>query len=155
MPQLVPRGKYIFGWSLVGDDGRIIIPPEAFVEYGFSSGEKIIVLPGSKRSGGFGLARASKMTASPIGRILEKAPELAQFEIPEGKILRIMGRDYCWASIVDGGITLFPEMLKTYCIEPGHRLLVGRGSGMALAFIARGPIVQEGEKHALECWPGD
>ncbi|MBN1316633.1 MAG: hypothetical protein JXA42_14240, partial [Anaerolineales bacterium] len=60
MPQLVPRGKYIFGWSLVGDDGRVIIPPEAFTEYGFTDGENILVIPGSKRSGGFGLARAPK-----------------------------------------------------------------------------------------------
>lgn len=33
MPQLVKGGKHVFGWSRVGDTGRIIIPPEAMEEY--------------------------------------------------------------------------------------------------------------------------
>ena len=33
MPQLVKGGKYIFGWSKVGKEGKIKIPPEAYEEY--------------------------------------------------------------------------------------------------------------------------
>lgn len=37
MPQLVKGGKYIFGWAVVQNDGRIKIPDEAFTEYDFHS----------------------------------------------------------------------------------------------------------------------
>jgi len=44
MPQLVKGGKYIFGWSCVHPDGRIMSPPEAREEYCFEPGGKLIVM---------------------------------------------------------------------------------------------------------------
>jgi len=52
MPQLVKGGKYVFGWSKVNDEGKIVIPSKAFIEYHFKAGEKIILLSGSKTWGG-------------------------------------------------------------------------------------------------------
>jgi hypothetical protein len=37
--------------------------------------------------------------------------------------------------------------LKLYGIEPGDDLLVIRGSGLALGFAVRGPIVEEARNH--------
>jgi len=50
MPQLVKGGKYTFGWSRVGDTGRIVIPAEAVEEYRLKESEKLILVPGSKTS---------------------------------------------------------------------------------------------------------
>jgi hypothetical protein len=72
MPQIVKGGKYIFGWSRVGDNGEIRIPPEAFQEYDLKKYENLILIPGSKRSGGFGLTSIEKLKKSPLGSVLEK-----------------------------------------------------------------------------------
>jgi hypothetical protein len=53
--QLVKVGKHTFCWSAVGGTGEIMIPPEAITEYGLVEGEKLIVMPGSRKSGGFAL----------------------------------------------------------------------------------------------------
>ena len=63
MPQIAKGGKWVFGWSVIDADGMITIPPEAWHEYGYSLGEEIVFIPGSHRSGGFGLSTA---------RLLEK-----------------------------------------------------------------------------------
>lgn len=60
MPQLVKGGKYVFGWSKVNDEGKIVIPSKAFIEYHFKAGEKIILLSGSRTSGGFGLTKSAR-----------------------------------------------------------------------------------------------
>ena len=60
MPQLVKGGKYVFGWSKVSDEGKIVTPSKAFIEYHFKAGEKIILLSGSKTSGGFRLTKRAR-----------------------------------------------------------------------------------------------
>lgn len=76
MPQLVKGGKDIFGWSKVGENGKIIIPEEAYLEYKFNEDKKCILMSGSKRSGGFGLSSNRLIRNSPIGKMLERFPEL-------------------------------------------------------------------------------
>jgi len=91
MPQLTKGGKWVFGWGIVGQEGEIRIPPEAYSECGFQPGEPVIFILGSQRSGGFGV--------------------------------------------------------KTLAIQPGERLLVVRGSGLALGFLQQGPIYEEAQHH--------
>lgn len=55
MPQLVKGAKWCFGWVVVTPMLRLLIPPDAWDEYGFRFGEDALFLPGSKRSGGYGL----------------------------------------------------------------------------------------------------
>ena len=43
MPQLVKGGKYVFGWSVIGEDGGVVIPGEAVLEYGFEPGDTVWV----------------------------------------------------------------------------------------------------------------
>jgi hypothetical protein len=147
MPQLVKGGKHVYGWCRIHDDGSITIPPEALAEYGLLEGESVIVMPGSRRSGGFGLARAESLVQSPVGAFLKECPELASFDLPEGEVTEIDARRYCWVAVRDGSVRLSPAMLSAYGIDPGGRLLVGRGSHMAISFIARGIIVEEGRRH--------
>jgi hypothetical protein len=124
MPQLVKGGKWVFGWVTVGPHGELPIPPEAWHEYGFQSGEEAVFLPGSRTSGGFALStpRLLAQAAGPLHT-------------------RIRARDRIGE---DAQIVIEPAVVG---VHPGDRLLVVRGSGRALGFVARGPILDEALKH--------
>jgi bifunctional DNA-binding transcriptional regulator/antitoxin component of YhaV-PrlF toxin-antitoxin module len=141
MPQLVKGGKYVFGWSKVGNKGKIVIPSEAFIEYNLIAGENVILISGSKTSGGFGLTKYESLKESKLSVLL------AEFRIPEGTAIKYEGRTYCWVTISAMSLTVPIETLAQFGIKPGDRLLAVRGSGLALGFIVRGPIVEEAKKH--------
>ena len=147
MPQLVKGGKHVFGWTLVGDKGKIIIPPEALEEYGLRESDKLIMIPGSKTSGGFGLGTQKILKESPLGTVLDANPALKNFRVSEKEVIEYRGKPYCWTKLINQGISVPPDTLKRYGIEVGDRLLVIRGSGLALGFAVRGPIVEEAGKH--------
>jgi hypothetical protein len=121
MPQLVKGGKWVFGWCVVGLNGEIQIPPEAYVEYGFQPGETVLITRGSKRSGGFGIGKQDKLAVFPLQS-------------------RFIGQTTIGA---DNRVALPPEA----GIHPGERLLAVRGSGLALGFVQCGPIFEEAMKH--------
>ena len=50
MPQLDRRGKWVFGWVVVGPRREIAVPPEARREYGFRAGQRISFLVTVQRS---------------------------------------------------------------------------------------------------------
>jgi len=148
MPQLVKGGKYVFGWSLVDPDGNIHIPEEAVQEYGFLPGENVIIMSGSRTSGGFIVAKKSVLVKTMLSDILTKNPELASFQTEKGKTITIGNRHLCWTEIDDNkNILLSLETLEKYGIKPDDRLLSGRGSYAGVAMIARGPIVDEALNH--------
>ncbi|HUW95768.1 MAG TPA: AbrB/MazE/SpoVT family DNA-binding domain-containing protein [Anaerolineae bacterium] len=149
MPQLDRGGKYVFGWSKVSDKGRIFIPQEARDEYGLKQWEKVIVMSGSRRSGGFAVTTPGLLGGSPLAAALRRFPRLRTFQMPEARVVRVEGRSFCWTSIEeDGSITLPEETLREYEIVPGDRLLAVRGSGLALGFALKGPLVDEALTHA-------
>jgi hypothetical protein len=121
MPQLAKGGKWVFGWSVVGQGRELSIPPEAWLEYGFRNQEVVLFTRGSQRSGGFGIGKRDKLLSSPI-----QTRVLAQ------------------AIVHKQGKVLLPQNVEA---NPGDRLLVVRGSGLALGFLARGPIYEEALKH--------
>jgi hypothetical protein len=123
MPQLVKGGKWVFGWTVVNSAGEARIPPEAYAEYGFQSGEQIVFLHGSRQSGGCGVARREMLAGAQI--------PLAQRALGEG----VVGENERVA---------FPSMTG---FQTGERLLVVRGSGLALGFVQRGPIYEEASRH--------
>jgi hypothetical protein len=121
MPQLVKGGKWVFGWCIVGPESETQIPPEAYAEYGFQSGERVVIIRGSQRSGGVSIGHQENIKNSPVK-------------------LRFIGE----ATIdVLGQITLPTEAN----IQPGERLLAVRGSNLALGFVQGGPIFEEALKH--------
>lgn len=125
MPQLVKGGKWVFGWAVVGPDGSLPIPPEAWDEYGFQAGEEAILIAGSRTSGGFGVSTFRLLNESPLGPHLEN---------------RALGR----GEIGQDQRVMLPAEAN---VQEGDRLLVARGSGLALGFLVRGPIYAEALRH--------
>lgn len=148
MPQLVKGGKHVFGWSKVGEQGSIVIPSEAFAEYHLITDENVILMSGSKTSGGFGLTKRESLRESQLSILLDRCPQLAEFRIPQGSAIEVEGRVYCWVTMGDESITVPIGTLAQFGIKPGDSLLVVRGSGLALGFIVRGPIVEEARRHS-------
>ncbi|MBU1661091.1 MAG: hypothetical protein KKD28_06425 [Chloroflexi bacterium] len=124
MPRLVKGAKETFGWVIIGTDRMIVIPPDAWERYRFQAEEQAIFIPGSRKSGGFGLTN-------------HKLLKGFCFPVDEN---RIWG--YGWFR-QNRGVRI-PEHIP---VNPGDRLLTVFGSGLALGFIAHGPIYAEALKH--------
>jgi hypothetical protein len=125
MPRLVKGAKWTFGWVVIGPEREIVIPPEAWGEYGFQAGDEAIFTPGSRESGGFGVSTPALMADAR--------------EKMGGAGLRELGR----SRLGDGQLIVPPEI----AVKPDDRLLTVRGSCYGLGFIARGPIYEEALKH--------
>ena len=132
MPRLVKGGKWVYGWVQVGADRSIRIPPDACADYGFRAGDEALLLRASRRSGGFAVS-----TPERIGRLFGQL----------GGGGRLLGRG-CFGE--DGSLAL-PASVAA---RPGDRLLAVRGSGLALGFVAQGPIYEEALKHPELDQPG-
>ena len=146
MPQLVKGGKYVYGWSVIGLDGHVVVPPEAREEYGFAESRRLVVLPASRTSGGFGLGSPDALSRSPLGaRLLRGFTTTAA---AEGEAVECGGRPYGWVTLREGGVTLTPHLSAGFGVSPGDRLLVARGSGLALGFLVRGPLVATASRYA-------
>ena len=115
-----------YGWVVVGPEREIVIPPEAWDEYGFQAGDGAIFTPGSRKSGGFGISTSALMA--------EASGKMGGADLCE------LGR----SRFGDGGVSVPPEVN----VKPGDRLLAVRGSGYGLGFVARGPIYEEALKHS-------
>jgi len=149
LPQLVKGGKYVYGWSTVSECGVVVIPGETVREYGISPDVPLMLIKGSRTSGGFGLTSSRLLEGTPLagvecvsigppvcdtGNVTEVQPGLSGN--PEGP---------------DSGALSFrltPEAMERFDVRAGARLLLVRGSGRALGFLARGPIYEEALRHA-------
>jgi bifunctional DNA-binding transcriptional regulator/antitoxin component of YhaV-PrlF toxin-antitoxin module len=148
VPQLVKGGKHVYAWSKVSANGRIVIPNEAITEYNLLTFDNVILMPGSKRSGGFGLTSVDLLKSSALRVILDGRPQLSKLQIAEGKAIEIKGKTYCWVKMnKDGSIVVPVRTLKNYGVNLGDKLLSVRGSRFALGFIVKGPIIDEAKKH--------
>ena len=148
MPQIVKGGKYLFGWSKVGNNGKIKIPPEAYKEYNLKLDKCAILFSGSKTSGGFGLSSVRILRNSIMIELIDKNNLLANYKISEGEIIEFKIKKYCWLTIHEDKNIKLPEMtLKAFGINKNDTLLSGRGSHLAIGFIAKGPIYEEAKKH--------
>ncbi|MFX0210360.1 MAG: hypothetical protein ACFFDT_30555 [Candidatus Hodarchaeota archaeon] len=149
MPQLVKGGKYAYAWSKVQKNGRIKIPIEALKEYNFKSDTIVILIPGSKRSGGFSISTEERLRKSPTRSLLDEIISLRDNQSLAGKEIDRDGKTFCFVKLkYDGSINIPVEILKKYGINVGDCLLSVRGSNLALGFIVRGPIIEEAKKHS-------
>jgi hypothetical protein len=148
MPQLIKGGKYVFGWTFVHPDGTIIIPPEAQEEYNFKPGENLIVMSGSKTSRGFAITTINKILHTPILNRLKQFPMLYSFRRLKNGYVADGWKIYTWTTLDAGGcFIIHPDILQKYSVKPGDKLIAGRGSRLALAFIKQGTIINEALKH--------
>lgn len=148
MPQLVKGGKYVFGWSVVGKDGRVLIPEEARREYQIRAGERVFLLPASKTSGGFSVVRKTVLEQSRLSDILIQNPDLTNGVVEEGVIIDYDSRSVCWATMHEGGYIQPPlDTLEVYGVEPGDWVLAIRGSYIGVGMAVKGPLIAEAKKH--------
>lgn len=149
MPQLVKGGKYVYAWTTVHSNGKIMVPKEALNEYNLEKCKTVFLMPASKTSGGFTLTTMDLLKDSVFKAVLDSVPQLVKFEVPEGKLVSIKGKNYCWLKMnVDGSIIVPPNVLKVYDVNVNDKLLLGRGSRFALSFLVKGPIIEEAKKHS-------
>jgi len=148
MPQLAKGGKYVYGWSRIGRNGRIRLPGEAMKEYRLRVGDRVILMSGSRTSGGFGLTRKSFLRSSPLARILDETPRLASYRLREGEPWKCGSRFLCWLEIRRGGTIHLPAAARAaYGLRPGGRVMSVRSSDIAIGFAAKGPLIAVGNKH--------
>lgn len=147
MPRLVKGGKYVFGWSKVYPDGKIIIPSEAYEEYRFQTGENIILMPGSRTSGGFSLTSLRLLEGTPLSAFLNEIPQLSEFSVGEGTLIAHKKRIFAWIRMQEGYIVAPSQTLENYGARVGSLLLSVRGSSLALGFLIKGPLYEIAHKH--------
>jgi bifunctional DNA-binding transcriptional regulator/antitoxin component of YhaV-PrlF toxin-antitoxin module len=148
MPQLVKGGKYVFGWSLVKSSGTIRVPEEARNEYRLKPNDRLYVLQASKTSKGFAITTRKLIKNSIFNETIRKIPNLFSFCLLENGYAVYENKTYTW-TVMDcsGYLKIDPNILEKYSVSINDKLLVGRGSRYALAFIKQGTIVNEALKH--------
>jgi hypothetical protein len=148
MPQLVKRGKYVFGWTIVHPDGNILLPPEAQEEYRFKAGDKLIIMNGSETSGGFAITTINKILNTPLLNRINQIPELSSSRNLKNGYLEDKKKIYTWSTLENTGYFMMrKDALKKYSIKAYDKLLVVKGSGLALGLIQKGRIFNEALKH--------
>lgn len=154
MPQLERGGKYVFGWSQVSENGVIVIPGEAVGEYGLNPGTEVVLISGSKSSGGLVMAIKSVLKQSKMGVILTDIPEPDNQQTEEGTVFVLRDRLYCRTRVgKNDTLMLKPQVLEAFGIAAGDRLLSVRGSYIGLSMISKGLIVECAKRHfELECF---
>ena len=148
MPQMNKGGKFVFGKSVVGEDGAIQIPAQAVEEYQIAIEEKVYLFTGSKSTGGFCVTRKGLLQPSLLGHILTENTGLQQYQLPPGRFIRYKGRHYCWLPISGTGrIVLNGECMGFLQLKPGMQLLSIRSSNIAFTMGARGPLLKRAEAY--------
>ncbi|MDO4547200.1 MAG: hypothetical protein Q4D04_03795 [Clostridia bacterium] len=143
MPQVTKGGKFIFGWSRIGADGGITLPPQAVREYDIIREGKVILFTGSKSTGGFCVTRRGLWLTSKLGFVLENVPAVANCESTPCTWIRIKGRHYCWTQISESGEILLPrETLDFLQMKSGEQLLSIRSSDIAFTMGHHGQLVE-------------
>ena len=148
MPQLVKGGKHVFGWSVISEEGRIMVPPEACQEYNYKFMDKIIIISGSQTSGGFSLIKVNQIAKSFLSNLFNEFPDLKRNDFPKNQIIKSGKRKICWVLIDENcSISLSNDVLNQFDTRIGQKILAARGSGLGLSFIAKGPIYKEALIH--------
>ena len=151
MPQMNKGGKFIFGKSLIRENGVLQFPPQAVSEYDIASEGRIYLFTGSKSTGGFCVTRKGLLAPSKLGHILAETPMLRDYTSKQGEFIKYKGRSYAWVKITeDGRITLTEEMLSFLNIKQGMKLLSIRSSDIAFTMGAYGRLAEESMKHEEE-----
>lgn len=144
MPQMNHGGKFIFGKSVVREDGIIQIPTQAIDDYHITDEGKVYLFTGSKITGGFCVTRKGLLQPSKLGHILEETPELLYYTAKPGTFIKYKGRSYCWVDIsAQGELHVTEEMMKFLGIQPAMQLLSIRSSDIAFTMGAKGPLLEK------------
>jgi hypothetical protein len=147
MPRLVKGGKYIYGLSVIGKEGLLKIPEEALIDYDLKLTEKVVILSGSKTSGGFSINSPLKIIDSQLKgllKILEYDSSTVNFSTEENKIFQFKNKIILWTKLNNHGkIGLSKNTLDFLNLKVNDKLVVGKGGSLGPCFISKGRIYQE------------
>jgi hypothetical protein len=76
MPQLGKGGKIVFGWSVINTDCSVKIPDMAVNEYAIAAEGNVILISGSKPTGGFCVSKKSFLSQSAFAGLFDEQPLL-------------------------------------------------------------------------------
>ncbi len=142
MPQITKGGKFVFGWSVISYNFEVVIPTQAFDEYNLKNSDKVIIISGSKKTGGFCVSTNALIEKSNINGLFTQFPQLHESKIEEGEFVKYKGRLYCWVHLNNSTIKLSEEILKRLDIQVGDKLLSIRGSDIAFVMGVKGPLIE-------------
>ena len=146
MPQMNKGGKFIFGRSVVHEDGTIQLPAQAAEEYRIAEEGRVYLFTGSKSTGGFCVTRKGLLAPSKLGHILDDLPTLRDYACEPGAFLPYKGRAYCWTEISPAGQIRLTEAMAAFLqLRPGMSLLSIRSSDIAFTMGAKGPLLEKAE----------
>ena len=142
MPQMNKGGKYIFGMSLIREDGSVQFPTQAVTEHRIAEEGKVYLFTGSKSTGGFCVTRRGLLLPSKMGKILEEIPALRDYTAKQGNFIPIkVGHTVGQRLPQSGQITLTEGMMAFLNITPGMKLLSIRSSDIAFTMGAEAVIL--------------
>ncbi len=148
MPQMNRGGKFVFGKSIIRENGAVQLPPQAVREYQIAAEGRVYLFTGSRSTGGFCVTRKGLLAPSTLGHILTENPGLLDYTLECGAFLRYKGRSYCWTGITeDGRITLSQAMMDLLKLAPGTELLSIRSSDIAFTMGAKGPLLEKARNY--------
>ncbi|BDZ68223.1 hypothetical protein [Methanobacterium ferruginis] len=143
MPQLAKGGKFVFGWSIIGKNGCVQVPDKAIQEYSLLVDDKLILISGSKSSGGLAVSRPGLINQSIMKGLMHDNPEFKDYTLPEGEPIKWKGRHYCWVNISKEGIFKLPPKTRScFKLRETDELLSIRGSNVAITMVVKGPLVE-------------
>jgi len=150
MPSLSPGtkgAKEAYGISIVRDDLSITIPPKALKRYGLS--DKDIVLLSTTRIGEGGLAIMNKEKAyqSVFKKVIDQIDMLNAVYMQNKRIFAL-------TRIIDGKVFLTSELLESFYLKKGDRLLVIKSTTLTMSYslveVWKGKFEKRGFLEAIE-----
>ena len=143
MPQMTKGGKYIFGWSKIGQNGELTFPTMAVKEYNLQEETYIYIVSGSKQTGGFCVMTEPLLSHSKLKNILKENPSLAKRSLREGELITYKGRKYGWLALNKSAVYLSDDLMKMLEIKVGDKLLAIRSSDIAFTMGVKGSLIEK------------
>lgn len=151
MPQLNKGGKFVFGFSEISDQYTVQIPEQALSEYGVAKNDKVIIITGSKTTGGFCVTNKLLLEQSKLKHILDDCASLSNYSINSGEFIRYKGRGYSWLSISSSGVVqLTKDAMKYLDLVIGDKLMCIRSSNIAFMMGVKGPLIDRANAYSGE-----
>lgn len=142
MPQLAKGGKFVFGWCTIREDLTVSLPELTIQEYALETVNRLFLISGSKTTGGFSVSHKELLVNSVFENITALYPDLSIPHPTINKVITHNGRKYVWVSLYDGKIQLTKEILSSYNLKPGDKLLSIRSSNIAFMMGVKGPLLE-------------
>ena len=150
MPQMNKGGKYIFGWSVIRENGEITFPIMAVEEYKLQGENFVYIVSGSKQTGGFCVMPEPLLSRSKLQHILKENQPLSDRNLQEGELIAYKGRKYGWLTLKNGGVRLSESLMQALDIKTGDKLLAIRSSDIAFTLGVRGTLIQKAHEYKGE-----